>query len=107
MEQIYLTSKEKEVLQYILTHDIMSPLMTNEKYRGSLLLLEQKGLVYLRHGDRGSILQVKLSLKGQAYTTYNPQLNNPFNWKLWQFIVTIILTIATILGLFVRCAFIR
>lgn len=108
MERVYLTRDEKRVLQVIYTYarEVAVEKLRYERFQQPLFNLQKKGFIEYGTDDRGLVKSITLKPYAYDYICSNPKLKNPFNWQLWQFIITILLTIATIIGLFVRCTLI-
>lgn len=104
MERIYLTSKERQILKIIFATDETNlALLRKKKFIIPLMDLRDKGFIeYSTDGD-DLIDDIVITRYAVKYCKHNPYFKNPFNWQLCQLIVTIILTIATIIGLFIGC----
>lgn len=107
MDRIYLTKGEKHVLQYLDSHETHYKIVNNEQYWADMISLNEKGLTITRNNEH-RVYDIKLSFKGRKYLFCNPKLKNPLDWKwILQFTVTVIITIATIIGLFIGCTLLK
>ncbi len=97
MEKIELTKDEKRLLKYLISEKSMTNISkSDEKW---LYVLEQKKIIGTNKSDSG-ILRAYISEFGEAYCTFNPNLNNPSMWDDKKYIInTAISAIALIISL--------
>lgn len=107
MDMVYLSKSEKEVLRIILFHPEQMEVLYDPFFEPDIVDLETKGFIRCGWASGHELYSVEIAQKGRTYITINPKLKNPVDWEwILQFSVTCILTIATIIGLFIACSII-
>lgn len=108
MERIHFTRLEQRVLYELLDSpsEVAIKHLQKGEYNKPLKSLRSKKFIAL-HFNGEHIDRIILLPKFYDYYEYYGNFKNPFNWQLCQLIVTIILTIATIIGLFIGCTILK
>ena len=103
MKKIHLTKDEKRTLLLISKKSFGCPTdMSPAAFTYNLIQLQDKDLIKATFA-LGKIKEAKLTNWGRFYMDINPQLRNPFPWKIIFDISTIIAAIAATAALFVGC----
>ena len=102
MKRIHLTKDEKQLLWRIQAGRPECPdTMPHATFVYTIIQLQDKDLIKATFA-LGKIKEAKLTNWGRFYMDINPQLRNPFPWKIIFDISTIIAAIAATAALFVR-----
>lgn len=101
MKRIHLTKEEKQLLWRIQARKKDCPdNMAFSTYVYTMILLDEKDLIKI---PLSRLRDSTLTERGHLYMKLNPQLRNPFPWKVISGISAIIAAIAATAALFVGC----
>lgn len=103
MKKIHLTKDEKRTLLLISKKSFGCPTdMSPAAFTYNLIQLQDKDLIWVDLG-LNKVTDGGLTKRGKSYLTLNPQLRNPFPYRLILDAATIIAAIAATAALFVGC----
>lgn len=107
MERIYLSQGEKDVLRMLVFDTDKKGALYDPFFEPYIDDLESKRLVRCTWVEGHHLDDITITQKGRSYLITNPKLRNPINWAKIAAYGAWITAIATIIGLFIACSFIK
>ena len=104
MERIRLNKSEKEVLR-LLNNGCGCP----ETYSRNVFVscvdkLEMKGLAKGAWSEGHKLEDARITLKGKAYISENPNLRNPVDWAMIATLIAAFSALVSLIALFIACS---